>query len=326
MSKRHPGVRRKGRRWEVDVRVRGQLYSKTFPLDTPMSDMQQWRARQKQKAPERGTLDDAIQQYLATVKHMPSYADRARDLETWSRTLGGHRSRSAITTQEIDAALSGWLTEGYSATTVQHRRTALLHLYHRLDGKDAPNPVRRAQRPQEAPPEPRYIPADAVRDIVNHIPWKRSRARLRLMAATGLPQKLIGQLTAASYDHGALLIPARRKGKGAPMRRLPLSHQGRRAWQAFVAAKAFGPFSNSMLHKVFRQTRDRLGYPATWRPYDLRHTVGAWLYEATGDLATVARLLGISSATASRYAASAHAVVDAAAMSKAGKRLAKVGR
>jgi integrase len=326
MSKRTPGVRRKGNRWEVNVRVNGELHARTFPLDTPMSNMQNWRLAQRSRAPVSGSLSAAITDYLATVTHMPSYADRKRDLETWAATLGGNRPRSAITTQEIDAALSGWLSQGYSPTTVLHRRTALLHLYNRLDGKDVPNPVKRSQRPQEPPPEPRHIPPQAIRRILAAITHPPTRARLAVMATTGLPHKQIGQLTKEMWHGQTLQIPARQKGKGAPARLLQLSPQAVSALKQLDRLKAWGPFDRFNYRRAFRAACAKCGYPVTWRPYDVRHSVATWLYQATGDLATVGRLMGHrSQKTTARYAMTANAELDRAAMRKAGARLAKVG-
>ena len=324
MSKRSPGVRRKGNRVEVNVRVNGDLHSKTFPLDTPMSVLQNWRVSRRNAAPASGSLSADIQAYLLTVSHMPSYADRKRDLETWETILGGHRSRAAITTQDIDAALSAWLSDGYSPTTVLHRRTALLHLYHRLDGKDAPNPVRRAQRPRETPPQPRQIPPEAIRKILQAIPHAPTRARLAVMATTGLPHKQLGQLTPDMLRGNLLHVPPRSKGRGVAGRILPLSKEALKAFKDLTAANAWGPFDRYNFRRGFRAACKTLGYPATWRPYDVRHSVATWLYAATGDLATVGRLMGHASGkTTARYAMSANAKLDAAAMAKVGRKVGK---
>lgn len=309
------------------MRVGGTPYRTSYPLDTPMSVMQQWRIAQRAKVPKTGTLAADIATYLLTVTHMPSYTDRARDLATWQATLGGHRSRAALTTPEIDAALSGWLAEGYSPTTVLHRRTALLHLFHRLDGKDVPNPVRRAQRPREAPPAPRHIPPQAIKKILQAITHAPTRARLAVMATTGLPHKQLGELTRDMWQGTLLTIPARRKGHGAPARILPLSPQALAALRQLDRLKAWGPFDRFNFRRAWRAAVRQCGYPEHWRPYDVRHSVATWLYQATGDLATVGRLMGHrSDKTTARYAATANAALDRAAMRKAGQRMAKPGR
>jgi integrase len=312
------GIRRKGNRWEVSVRVKKKLRTTTFPLDTPDAIMAAWREAQRQQPVAAGSLAADVNAYLETVRHMPTYAERKFHLEWWVNRLGPDRSRYAITTQEIDAALSALRVEK-SPTTARHYRSALLHLFNRLGGVAALNPVRASVRPHDPPPQPRAIPPATLKAILHAIKGPKTRARLWVMASTGLPHAQLMQLTPASVDwaHNRVRIPARKKGHGAAGRWLPLSRHARFAFRALDRAGAWGPFSSGAMRITWQRALKRLGLPMTWRPYDTRHTMGAQLYRATGDLATVARLLGhADQRTTVRYSLEAHEDTDAAAMAK----------
>lgn len=326
--KQPKGERRHGAGWEVYVRVNGELRRKFFPLDSAPAERRAWRILQQHTAPKRvhdGTLAGDIADYLSTVKHMPTYAERKFHLDQWIKVFGPDTPRGSITTTQINAALSHWRSDGKSATTVRHYRTALLHLFHRLDGKDAANPVRASWRPPDPPLQPRAIPPSTLRAILKAIKGPKTRARLRVMAATGLPHKQLMHLQPSDIDwaHSRVKIQARSKGHGAPARWLPLNKHARFALRAMAKTDAWGEFSSGAMRTMWQRALERLGLPLTIRPYDVRHTAGTLLYQATGDLATVARLLGHADPrTASRYSMEAHADVDAQAMAKAGKQLA----
>jgi integrase len=318
------GIRRKGNRWEASVRVAKKLLTKRFLLDTPDSVMLAWREAQRVTTHGAGTFAADVDSYLATVRHMATYAERKFHLEWWVNQIGPDRSRYTITTTEINAALSS-LRLAKSPTTVRHYRTALLHLFHRLDGPSAPNPVRASVRPRDPLPQPRAIPPATLKAILHAIHGKKTRARLWVMAATGLPHRQLMQLTPDSVDwaQSRVLIPARHKGHGAAARWLPLNRHARFAFRALDRAEAWGKFSSGAMRITWQRALKRLGLPLTWRPYDTRHTVGTELYRATGDLATVARLLGHADArTSLRYSLDAHAETDASAMAKVRMRSA----
>jgi integrase len=59
-----------------------------------------------------------------------------------------------------------------------------------------------------------------------------------------------------------------RAGKGGHAIPLPLTGDMVRAWQAFKAADAWGPFDSRSFSKTIR----RHGWPKGIRPYNLRHT------------------------------------------------------
>lgn len=314
-----PGIRRRGNRWEVYVRVAGELHRTSFPLTASTAEMLDWQERQRAKKASEpaGGLAAEVNRYLLTVRHMPTFSERQRHLELWVAVLGPERDPHTITTAEIDATLSAWRTAGKAPTTVRHRRTALLHLFNRLYGKGKDNPVKASWRPADPKPEPRAIPPAVLKQILRAITGPKTRARLRVIAATGLPHKQVMAIEPHDIDwqRSRVRITARHKGAGAAGRWLPMNRHARFAFRAMARVEAFGAFSTGAMRITWRRALKRLGLPLSIRPYDLRHTAGTLLYQATGDLATVARLLGHSdSRTAARYSIEAHADLDTAAM------------
>ncbi len=347
------GIERHGAGWRAVVRVNGELHRKAFPLGTPVATMHAWRDRTRlayQDTPaSRGSLEADVRTYLRAVAAMPTIRTRTMMLERWCDALGGHRLRSSITTAEVQVMLHRWLTEGdavtraatrkggrrperLSAQTVRHRRNALRHVWTVLDGPDAPNPVKRAAVPRVPMPVTRPRSLQAIGAVLATMPRSATRARLLLMAATGLPQKVVQQLEPSSFDPVSLtlLVPGRAKGRTTAPRVVPIAPVVADIWAEVVRLEAFGPFSTSSMRTSFRlaarhAVKDGLCTAADvdgLTPYDLRHAFGALIYRATGDQPTVARLLGHTDLrTTKRYTVAAHVDVDRSAVDRIGALL-----
>jgi integrase len=280
--------------------------------------MEVWRRDQKATPPPSGTFAADVASYLLTVQHMPTYHERAYHLAFWQAALGPERSRTTITTTEINQCLSKLKSTGKGNTTVRHFRTALLHFYNRMD-PDVVNPVKRSWKPADPPLEARALEPSMVRQILKAIKGPKTKARLWVMSCTGLPHKQLMALTPQSVDWAAsrVRVPARTKGAGAAGRWLPLSKSARWAFRSLTKYHGWGPFSTGAMRITWRRALKRLGLPLTIRPYDVRHMVGTELYRATGDLSTVARLLGHADVrTTSRYSLAAHELTDRLAMGR----------
>lgn len=342
MTKRAIGIRRHGAGWQAHVQVGGVMHWKTFPLATSLEAMQRWRHRVKAAGARAArealadrlaavdaptTLAADIARYLASRTAMPTYAERKRHLELWLAALGD-RPRREITRLEIDAVLYRW-RETLAAQTVRLRRTALRSLWHALDGRDAPNPVRGSWCPAAPKPAIRRVHLALAAKALAAMTSPVQRARLLVLATTGLPHALIMQLGPADidWDGQRLLAHPRRKGTGTAKVWLPVSAVALRALRAFDRADAWGRFSSSSLRKAWLRACRQVGLLGV-RPYDLRHAYGALLYQQTGDLATVQRLLLHSDIrTTQRYTGEAEANLDAKAVAAAGRNLAgKLGR
>lgn len=323
-----PGIYRTARGFRAFVRLRvsrGQyrLVSKRFPKSATVKAMTDWRHGQQIAArgatgPKAiaGTLAEDIDRYLLEVAAMPTVAWRKRDLDAW-RTLFGDLDRALLTSSIIRATLHRWRTEGpvlrfdprhkvyralkqpLSASACNHRRTALLHLYTILDGKDAPNPVRAVKPFPEPPPQPRGRDIGFLHAALTRIRNPRQRARAQVLLWTGIRgNSELATMTAAHVDLEARVchVPT---GKGArTMRTVPLTDSGVAAWQAFIAARAWGTYDRNTLRKSIqaacRAEAKARGIPAPvgLRAYDLRHTVATSLLRAGADLADVQDMLG----------------------------------
>jgi len=321
------GIRRHGAGWQAYVTVGGRFYARSFPVQTAVEVMQAWRANQRmvRTAVARAsrlpphTLAADVDRYLVAVASMPTIKERVRTLRLWLTALGAYRLRETIRPDEIGAVLQGWLLSGLAPQTVRLRRNALAHVWTVLDGRGAPNPVRSVPCPRVPAPEPRALPVALVPVILSQVRGAKSLARLAVLAATGLPNKQVAQLTpqvvADALATGHLRVSGRQKGHGAPGRTMPLSPDMRAALQNFASTGAWGPFSGSSLNKTFKRAAKRVGLTDV-RVYDLRHTIGTELARRV-DLRTVGRLLGhVDTRTTTRYAAAALAQIDAEAVAQ----------
>ena len=290
------------KKWRLYVRAAGHLYTKrlarTFTLPQVRDERDQWaRALRPARTPDppalpSGTFASDATRYLAAVASMPTYAWRAQDIALWVHAFGA-TPRRLITTADIDAVLHQWRNAGYAGSTIRHRRTALLHLWHRLDGKSAPNPVRDSFKPDEAEPEARGLPYGMVTAILRRLRPSKTKARLTVMAWTGLAQQQLAELQPADVDWQAPAVYVRRRKKGKRQRGFmkPLTAEGLEALRVFDRWDCWGSFSRDSLRKSFRLACRKLLLGGL-KPYDLRHSYGTAVYEASGDIKATMEAMG----------------------------------
>lgn len=314
-----PGIRRTAHGFQAWVTVKGRTTFKRFPPSAGLREMRDWIAttRGEQltstspfvKPPKgrRGQFDSDARRYLDAVKAMPSYTDRKRDIDAWIAVFGS-RSRRSITSDEIAAQLQSWKLAGKAASTINHKRTALQHLYTVLDGKAAYNPVRNVPKFREPAALPRGVDYAVLERVLAELPKGKHYARALVLAYTGIPPALLKRIRESDVDYeaGTVLVPERRKGRGAPARLVPLTDKGIAAFKAMRTYDAWGSFSKSRMGAMWKAAQATAKVGAHIRVYDLRHSYGAALYGATGDLHATAELLGHSSPTlTARYALAA---------------------
>jgi integrase len=327
-----------GRR--VFVRVNGTLKSKQFPPGTPTAVLVAWRdtqrnGRTRRRSPIGGSCEDAVDRYLAlpAIAAQAYVHQKAHALDLWLAELGRDRPLASVTRDEIEVVLLRWLRT-LKPATVYHRRTALLSLFVTLhaDTPDAPNPVKGTTCPASWTPTDQSVPIETLRAILAAMPndrWVKRGIRqpsaAKLVATVLIETGVRGvdwsrvRRTDVHLAEGYVTMPATTKGKGAPSWRLTLTPEAVAAVQAFDAANLYGAFDpEAVSHSFKRAVRTVLGDDSPVHLYSGRHSVGADLYAATGDLATVGRLLGHrpgSRATA-QYARGGNDTVDAAAVAK----------
>lgn len=333
MPRKLKGIRRKGTGWQAFVRVAGRLWTKQFPIDHPIEKMREWRELQIDAHGGRakaGSFAADVQTFLSKpeIAAQKYVGQLARSLDRWMDELDGHRSRYTITRDEIEHVLQRWL-KTLAEPTVYHRRSALLLLFTALDGAGAANPVKETTCPKS------WIPAD------HSVPYARLAAIVDAMPTWCYPKKGIRQPSAAKavaavvlevgirpadllqvrrqdvrWDTSTLRWPASAKGKGVSARTLPVTAKGLDALRAFDAANLYGQFNvEAVSHSFKRAARQLEGDDTPIHLYTGRHTLGADLYRATGDLATVGRMLNHAegSRATAQYAQGANADVDRAA-------------
>ena len=235
---------------------------------------------------------------------MPSYRERERNIGLWVEEFGSRR-RESITTDEIAVIMQGWEQQGYAASTLNHRRGALMHLWSRLDGHKADNPVARIPRYKEPRPEPRGLSWDDVDGILAVMPERgqpvagrtlddgsKTKARLAVMAFTGMTQGQLKKLRPEDvfWRESAIKAPARSKGQGASAQVLPVTRHGLEALARFAELDCWGTFSNASLNKSFQRACAKVGIVGK-RAYDLRHTFGTEMYRRTHDPLLVQQLM-----------------------------------
>lgn len=299
-----------------------------FPLGTPIRDMQDWQITTRAKllkiarsrAQTHGTFDTDIPAYLRTAKLSARNRERrAQQLQWWADQPGdsgkrlGDQRRYKLEAPELLRVWNRLDTD--NPYTRNLYRTALMHLWTVLDGRNAANPVKDMPADQEPEPLPRGLDYAVVRCILNHAPSRRGRdgaktiARLAVFAyapVTPAQMKLIqpGDLT-LDGPNPSILVRGRRKGRGVAPSRKPLLPQGVEAFRLFVAAQAFGPFATTALRKVFVRARNRaaiaLGVDLSdVRLYDLRHSFGSLVFEATGSDSVTGLMLDHTEAKTTR--------------------------
>lgn len=253
----------------------------------------------ERKQVARDTLRADTLRYLKTLRNR-SKDDADNLLRHWCDRFGD-TPRHEITTMDLREHAATWTC---APSTYNHRRQALISLYTALDGADAPNPARGLPKRQEQPGAPKALPYAVIRAAFDAMPESQSKARLMVMAYTGLPQMQMERLTALDWqkDERRLRVTPRRKGAGASGRWLPLSDEAHGALTLFDKLKCWGGFSRSSLFKAWK----RHG-PKGSNPYALRHSWITELYRrSNGDVIAVQQLaLHARLEQTQRYAAAA---------------------
>lgn len=307
------------------IRINGDLHRKHFKRGTDPILIKQWLLATEmrfrgRKTTRTGRFDDDAAVYLESVKAMPSFADRKLHIEEWVAVFKS-RMRHTISSDEIRAQLAHWRTATrtvvisrrpsktkpirtkdlvLSASAVNKRRTALMHLYTVLDGKSAPNPVKDVPPYREPAPLPRGLPYSAIRQLWKVMGNTKTRARLQVMAYTGLPHAQLALVQPDDVDTktGLLVVGARQKGAGVPASVRPLTPEAVKAFKAMARTEAWGKFSRGTMRRHFREACRQVPalkpFADRLTPYDLRHSFGTETYRVSGDRKATSDLMGHS--------------------------------
>jgi integrase len=278
----------------------GQRYT-GWALDKLIVERKRIDAREHLKEDRRQSartsLRADVQQYLRTIAD-PGRRKVEGRFAHWLPTFGD-RQRSTITAVELREHAATWTC---APSTFNHRRQVLINLYKTLDGPRADNPAREIPKRKDILGAPKALPYSTIEAIFATMPATKSRARLKLMAYTGLPQMQISKLTPTDWQGARLRVSPRRKGAGTAGRIIPLSPEAQAAMAEFAAADAWGTFSTPSLRNLWLRHA-----PKGTRPYDLRHSWITELYRrSNGDVLAVQQLaLHSRLEQTQRYAAAA---------------------
>lgn len=284
------------------IRIRGVLHRKHFARGTDPLVIRQWllaqEIRYRTGSRPSGRFKDDATTYLQAITAMPTYTERRQHIEDWTAVFG-EIQRVQITPDQIRAQLHAWKAAGKSASTVNHRRTALMHLFTVLDGKSAANPVKDVPKFQEPSPFPRALSSAAIARLLKAIPAGKDKARAMVLAYTGIPHAQIAQIRQehVNYKTGTVIVHGRKKGAGTATTIRRLTAKGVQAFRSMQRYKAWGPFDRWAFRRVIRDACATAKIDPPLRPYDLRHFFGTEMYRRSGDVRAVQILMGHSTPT-----------------------------
>lgn len=285
----------------AQIRIHGVLHRKHFKRGTEPLTIKQWLLAQEIKYRKAQNASgqfraDAVS-YLKAVAAMPTYTERQGHIEEWI-TVFGDTLRSAITSDQIRAQLHAWKAAGKAASTVNHRRTALMHLYRVLDGRSGANPVKDVPKFREPSPLARTVPSAMMVKILGKLSGK-TKARAHVLAYTGITHAQLEQIQSDHVDPKArtVMVPGRRKGAGSATSVRQLTTKGLKAFALMERHQAWGEFDRFNFRRALRAACTAAGVDPPIRPYDLRHYFGSELYRRSGDIRAVQILMGHSTPT-----------------------------
>ncbi len=266
--------------YEVRVVVGGVPYGARMPPDSTLEELKRKRAqleaRGRTETPrtERATLAADAPRYIRLIKHLESWQDRQAHLSAWI-ALYGSTMRHRITSNDVLAARVQWL-QHLAPKTINHRCDTLRHLYHLLDGKQAPTPcddvthLHVTKTPIQRVSDALILAVDAnlqQGEARGHLRDAKTRARFRVLVSTGKrPCEVMRAQPSDVNLEARVWVPRDAKGGFSPGAYLNTDQLS--AWRLFIEAKAWGPFNHGNFSRVIRTA----GWPAGVRAYNARHT------------------------------------------------------
>lgn len=243
------------------------------------------------------TLAHDVEAYLRTLP-LERRTKAAGLLAHWLSDFGD-RPRQTLTAVELRQHAATW---SCAASTFNHRRQELINVYTTLDPK-GDNPAREIPKRKEILGAPKALAYSVINALFATMPECKTRARLKLMAYTGLPQMQITKLAPEDWQGHTLRVSPRRKGAGAAGRIIPISPEAYAALEEFARLEAWGDFSRPSMLNFWT----RYGAPKGTTPYALRHSWITELYRrSNGDVLALQQLaLHSRLEQTQRYAAAA---------------------
>jgi integrase len=286
---------------------------KRFPANTPLATIKAWREDEAQtlrkRTPVEGTLAADVDAYLSTCT-LASKASLASNLKAWTAVYG-HLRRDTITAAMIRATVAGWTVAPW---TIRHRVQALRSLYRWLK---EPPPLDLVHLGKKPAGRPVFVFSELITAVAGRLVHAATRARLLVLATHGVRPCELMRAQPEDVNLQAKLWPVR-TAKGGVSRVLHLNTPEMvYAWEAFIAADAWGPYDTTRYARRLRAA----GWPAGVRPYALRGTWAMDMSRRGVSLRTLQELLGHASieTTAVYYLAPDDSELAAATRCTAGR-------
>jgi site-specific recombinase XerD len=267
---------------------------KKFPRDTPLPEMKRWRNETRTKlealhpqkragAMGRGTFTAEIKRHLKTLT-IGSWKSRRSELRAWAKYWGPKR-RSRIRQEDAKRVIKAWVDAEVPAKTILNRCRALTAMYHDLDGADSWTPVDGVTIPKPPKRLPKYVHVETILKVEAHLREHgdpKTHARFMVLAATGARPAHLMKADKNDVDLARRVwnLTAVKGGEPIP---LYLNDDHLAAFEAFIAADAWGPFDTTKHARELRAA----GWPAHIDPYTTKHSVGQDLGAAGMDKETI---------------------------------------
>jgi site-specific recombinase XerC len=312
------GVYRDATGYAVSAMVRRVRQEQRLPLNYTLPELKAARKRlietlqtHTPDTPERGTVAEAVARYMERLPTQGRYqSDRKRLLAPWVTAHGTARF-ATLSRAQIIATLMAWEREGLSATTRNHRLSALRVLWRTVapDASLAHACERVTRAPAPKAQRNRARPLALIAKVLAHVETgaKKSRGadshakhQLTLLAWTGQPSATLSRVTAQHVRWDAqppeVYLQPRRKGDGAQGRWIPLLPQAAAALKGWLALGVTGLWHRRSIRLAWkratakaqddlRENRRHADADALegMRVYDLRHSFLTAMILATGD-------------------------------------------
>lgn len=308
------GVFRDSGGYEVRVTVGGSTYYARMPSDSTLEELKAKRAeledagRSETPRAERGTLRADAKRYLKLVAHLASIDDREDHLDAWCE-LFGDVYRHRLSQSDVLTARVRWLTTGrperprngtrrhhrgpLSPKTINHYCGTLRNLYHVLDGARARTPVDDVPDLPVSDTPIRRVPESVMLAVDQRLQAfeqsgrlrnAKQRARYRVLITCGKRHIEIMRAQPGDVDLERRVWVIRDAKGGYTPGGIYLNDDMRAAWQLFIDAEAWGPFSHGSFTRILRAA----GWPEGVVVYQARHNTWIAASERGADLSDIA--------------------------------------
>ena len=247
---------------------------KRFAFDTPLRDIRAWQDAIRAELRESPGATRAAPEARSRRTRKPiwrkcgiSPATSARvcEVDAWT-ALYGRLRRVQINAEHVRKARATWVADGYTPKTINNRCQTLRHLYRVLDGSRALTPVDDV-KPLVVTDSPKVlVPAATFRTVATNLAGREDAGPVH---GDRVYRRQAGRIEASGAGRRGPRAArlAVRTAKGGEPRVFWLNDDMLAAWEAFVAADAWGHFDGSDYAKELYAA----GWPKDVRPYQARH-------------------------------------------------------